>query len=141
MVKNNQNRANVYRYNLAQKIASYIPKYEKVGINSGDVIDTDLLWYPFLINWEVTKNTNLKLYKNKYNFYIYTCVTDCKGYEKEIGKYRKDFNYIRVLGPNSETYLFALNKSKRLKNQTFIIQKSEDNNEQLKKLLKSFKIW
>ncbi len=141
IIKNNQNRANVYRYNLAQKVASFIPRYEKIGINSGDVIDTDLLWYPFLINWEVTKTTNLELYKDKYNFYIYTCVTDCKGYEKEIGKYRNNFSYIRVLGPNSEIYLFALNKNRRLTNQTFVIQKSEDNNEQLKKLLKSFKIW
>ncbi len=140
IIKNNQNRANIYRYELAQKIASFIPKYETVGINSGDVIDTDLLWYPFLINWEVTKTTNLDLYKNKYNFYIYTCVTDCNGYEKQIAKYRKQFSYIRVLGPNSEIYLFSFDGKRGLNNKTFKIQKSEDKNEELKKLLKRFDI-
>jgi len=141
LVKNNQNRANVFRFSLAQKISNFIPKYETVGLNSGDVLDTDLLWYPFLINWEVTKTTNLDLYKDKYNFYIYTCVTDCKGYEIQMSRYKKEYSYVRVIGPNSETYLFSLTRKYMLNNQTFAIQKSQDNNEQLKKLLKSLKIW
>lgn len=120
--KNKQVESNVWRYHLAKEISRNLNKYETVAINNSNVVDTDLLWYPFLINWQVKAGKPLEYYSKTYKHYIYTCLTDCKGYEKEISGYRKAYTYQQILAPNSETYLFSLNKDQRLSNKTIVIK-------------------
>lgn len=126
-IKSEQVKSNVWRYDLVKVMSTKIDKYETVAISDSDSLNTDILWYPFLINWKVEKGKSLDIYSKNYKHYILTCTTDCKGYERDLSVYRKEYTYIRILAPGNEFYLFSLNINQKLNDKTVVIRNTSGN--------------
>lgn len=76
--KTSEARGNIFRYNFAQVVSGYFPKYSAVGLNPGSAIDPDLLGYAFSLNAYRLNTGNLG------KSMLYTCSNSCTAEDLKI---------------------------------------------------------
>ncbi|GEM_PF-2308910 len=112
MYKREQVLSNLWRYELTRTVSQYVSPYEEVLLNSSSVIDSDLLWYPFLINRKIVdENTSIEI-KDKHNHYIYSCLGKCNSQSIQLNSLKNRYGFIYIVDSHAETYIFLLKQKK-----------------------------
>ncbi len=110
--KSEQISSNLWRYELTRAVSHHLGLYEEVLLNSSSVIDSDLLWYPFLINRKfVGENTSIEN-KDKHNHYIYSCLGKCNLQNTQLNALKNRYSFIYIFDSHAETYIFLLKQKK-----------------------------
>jgi len=99
---------NLWRYDLAQRVATHLSPYEEVAVNKDSALDTDVLRYKFLHDVTIS-SPNLRL-QSKYHDYIYSCNTLCDINQAELSYLLQKFNSEKIKSSQGEAYLFHLDK-------------------------------
>ncbi|OGH11445.1 MAG: hypothetical protein A3B38_01335 [Candidatus Levybacteria bacterium RIFCSPLOWO2_01_FULL_36_13] len=118
--KNKQVESNLWRYEFAQKISSYIPKYETVVLNQSYSVDPDLLWYPFSINVMVSDDKSANFYSKNYKYYIYSCIDSCPTNIKLLNTLGSEHKTTRIKTTQAEAYVIYLNEKKNDEDYVFL---------------------
>lgn len=124
--KNKQVEVNLWRYEFAQKISSYIPKYETVVLNQSYSVDPDLLWYPFLINVKVSEEKSAELYSKNYKYYVYSCIDSCPSNIKLLNKLRSKHKVTHIKTTQAEAFVIYL-KDKKIGEDYIFLKTSSSN--------------
>lgn len=124
--KNKQVESNLWRYEFAQKISFYIPKYETVVLNQSYSIDPDLLWYPFSINVFVSDDKSTNFYTKNYNYYVYSCVDSCPTNITLLNKLRSEHKVIHIKTTQADAYVIDL-KKKNIDEDYIFLKTSQSN--------------
>lgn len=113
--KSEQISSNIWRYVLTRTVSQHVSLYEEVLLNSSSVIDSDLLWYPFLINRKtVDENISVKN-KDKHSYYIYSCLGKCNSQNIQFNVLKNRYSFIYIVDLHAETYIFLLKQKKNQK--------------------------
>jgi 4-amino-4-deoxy-L-arabinose transferase-like glycosyltransferase len=110
--KHEQIMANVWRYDLIQAISIYTTPYEEVLLDNGLIINTDILWFPFSLNWRIDSGSDSWELIEKSQHYVYSCEKKCTPQHTRLKEFKERYNYIHILHPETEAYVFFL-KQKR----------------------------
>src|SRR3990167_7125466 len=113
--KNEQISSNLWRYELTRKVSQHVSLYEEVLLNPSSVIDSDLLWYPFLINRKIMgENTSIEN-NDKHNHYIYSCLGKCNPQNIRLNVLKHRYSFVYIVDSHAETYIFLLKQKKNYK--------------------------
>ncbi len=113
--KNEQVSSNLWRYELTRTVSQHLGLYEEVLLNPSSVIDSDLLWYPFLINRKIAdENTSIEN-KDKHSHYIYSCLGRCNSQNLRLNTLKNKYSFIYIVDSHAETYIFLLKQKKNQK--------------------------
>ena len=107
--KTGEIKANIWRYDLAQKANDYLLPYEKVAVNQDSSMDIDILHYKFLHDIDI-KDSNFVSDK-KYRHYIYSCTTACNIQDKNLQYLIKRYDYKKLGSSQGEAYIFFLKET------------------------------
>lgn len=103
--KTGETRANVWRYELAEKVSQKVPQYERIGINSDSAMDFDVLTYKFQISTVQLKPQSLK---NDLKFYAYSCPSTCDTTSEDLAYLLKKHSFEKSTASQGEVYIFDL---------------------------------
>ncbi|MEM4230695.1 MAG: glycosyltransferase family 39 protein [Candidatus Pacearchaeota archaeon] len=120
--KTGEIKANIWRYDLAQKANEYLLPYEKIAVNQDSSMDIDVLHYKFLHDVDIKNNNSIS--DKKYRHYVYSCTTICS-MKEDLQYLIRRYNYKRLGSSQGEAYIFFL-KEPAIKSNLDKINKASD---------------
>ncbi len=130
--KTGEIKANIWRYDLAQKASNYLLPYEKVAVNENSSMDIDILHYKFLHDIDVKDNNSIS--DKKYRHYIYSCTTSCNVRDKNLQYLILRYDYKKLGSSQGEAYIFFL-KEPAIKSKLDKIRNASDEKNAVKEAL------
>lgn len=106
--KTGETRANVWRYELAEKVSEAVPRYERIGINLDSAMDFDVLTYKFKIS---TVQVDPKLAQRDVPLYAYSCSSSCNQLDEELAYLLGNYSFKKFNASQGEVYVFDLESS------------------------------
>lgn len=113
--KHEQIMANVWRYDLIYAISQYTSPYEEVLLDNGLIINTDILWFPFSLNWRIDSGKDSWKLIEKSQHYVYSCEKICTAQHPRLKEFKQRYNYVHITHPETEAYVFFLKQKKEPK--------------------------
>ena len=104
--------SNVWRYSLAKQVNLNFLTYESIEINSGSVIDRDLIKYAFSHDVKIINNIS-EINEGEYKHFLYSCTSNCLISDKIFAYLLDNYKGTRVSNSDGEAYVFEL-KTKRV---------------------------
>jgi 4-amino-4-deoxy-L-arabinose transferase-like glycosyltransferase len=112
--KHEQIMANVWRYDLIHAISVYTSPYEEVLLDNGLIINTDILWFPFSLNWRIDPGNDSWTWEfiEKSQHYVYSCERKCTAQHVRLKDFKQRYNFVHIVHPEAEAYVFFIRQKK-----------------------------
>jgi 4-amino-4-deoxy-L-arabinose transferase-like glycosyltransferase len=115
--KHEQIMANIWKYDLIHAISVYTVPYEEVLLDNGFIINTDILWFPFSLNWRIDPRNDSWTWEfiEKNQHYVYSCERKCTAEHVRLKDFKQRYNFVHIVHPEAEAYVFFIKQKKEQK--------------------------
>ena len=107
--KTNQVKVHLWRYEAIKQVRMQLKPYETILVNNWYALDTDIFWYPFLINFRQVSQSEFGVHK-MYDHYVFSCPYVCDPYNRELLRLKQTYHATYLKRPEVEVYVFDLKR-------------------------------
>lgn len=115
--KHRQVTTNLWRYETIKQVVSHLEPYETILVNTSYVLDTDIFWYPFFINFVATDTVPKS---GTFKHFVYSCAYSCNTEVPYFVRLENSYQFDRITRPEVEVYIFNLKKKQTKRRETTV---------------------